>query len=415
MEHSYVSAKAMVCTVGGRTSEHLVAFVEWLVEQQYSESYAFLVARQTLAFGRWCNDRRLSLCAMKDSDIARYQRLRSRHRSRCFETRRRELRALQLLMIFLRSQGVCRSPQARSTAADRVIEEFALCTWREQGLAEVTVENYARWVRRFLVWRFGRGDICLSNVRVADAAEFIQSEAKRMRPAALKNIANALRSFFRYAQSRGEVSAGLVASVPTVATWASTPPIPRAISAEHAQRAIDSCDRQSAVGLRDRAVLLLLARLGLRACEIVRLTLDDIDWDRAQLRVRGKGGRESLLPLAADVGEAIAAYLQRGRPSSPDRHLFLRSVAPIRGLMEGSDGIGTIVRHAIIRARVDAPHRGSHQFRHALAVRMLQLGASLPEIGRVLRHRSVQSTSIYAKVDVNTLRTLAMAWPGGVL
>ncbi|MGF6472723.1 tyrosine-type recombinase/integrase [Paraburkholderia sp. CNPSo 3155] len=414
MEHSYVSAKTMVCTVGGLISEHLVAFVEWLVEQQYAESYAFLVARQALAFGRWCNDRRLSLCALNDSDIARYQRLRSRHRSRCLETRRRELRALQLLINYLRSRGVCHASQALAAAADNVIEEFALCLRRDQGLAEVTVENYARWVRRFLVWRFGRGDICLSDVRAADAAAFIQSEAKRMRPAALKNIANALRSFFRYSQSRGEVSAGLAASVPTVATWASTPPIPRAISAEHAQRAIDSCNRRSAVGLRDRAVLLLLARLGLRACEIVRLTLDDIDWDRAQLRVRGKGGRESLLPLAADVGEAIAAYLQHGRPSCPDRHLFLRSVAPIRGLMEGSDGIGTIVRHAILRARVDAPHRGSHQFRHALAVRMLQLGASLPEIGRVLRHRSVQSTSIYAKVDVNTLRTLAMAWPGGV-
>lgn len=414
MEHSYVSAETMVCTVGGLTSEHLVAFVEWLAEQQYSGSYAFLIARQALAFGRWCNDRRLSLCALKDSDIARYQRLRSRHRSRCFETRRRELRSLQLLINFLRGRGVCRASQALATAADNVVEEFVLCLRREQGLAEITVENYARWVRKFLVWRFGRGDICLSDVRVTDAATFIQSEAKRMRPAALKNIANALRSFLRYSQSRGEVSAGLVASVPTVATWASTPLIPRAISAEHAQRAIDSCDRQSAGGLRDRAVLLLLARLGLRACEIVRLTLDDIDWDRAQLRVRGKGGRESLLPLAADVGEGIVAYLQHGRPASPDRHLFLRSVAPIRGLMEGSDAIGTIVRRAILRAKVDAPHRGSHQFRHALAVRMLQLGASLPEIGRVLRHRSVQSTSIYAKVDLNMLRTLAMAWPGGV-
>ncbi|WP_353558023.1 tyrosine-type recombinase/integrase [Paraburkholderia terrae] len=415
MEHSYVSAKTMVRTVGGTTSEHLVAFVEWLVEQQYSESYAFLVARQALAFGRWCNDRQVSFCALKNSDIARYQRLRSRHRSRCIETRRRELRALQLLMNFLLSRGVCHASQALATPADNVIKEFALCLRRERGLAEVTVENYARWVRKFLVWRFGRGDICLSDVRANDAAAFIQSEAKRMRPAALKNIANALRSFFRCSQSRGEVPAGLVASVPTVATWTSAPPIPRAISAEHAQRAIDSCDRESAVGLRDRAVLLLLARLGLRACEIIRLMLDDIDWDRAQLCVRGKGGRESLLPLAADVGEAIAAYLQHGRPVSPDRHLFLRSVAPIGGLMEGSDGIGTIVRHAILRARVDAPHRGSHQFRHALAVRMLQLGASLPEIGRVLRHRSVQSSSIYAKVDVNTLRTLAMAWPGGVL
>ncbi|MGF6786868.1 tyrosine-type recombinase/integrase [Paraburkholderia sp. 35.1] len=248
---------------------------------------------------------------------------------------------------------------------------------------------------------------------MTDASAFVKSEAKRMAPAALKNVVTALRSFLRYAQFRGEVTAGLAASVPAVASWASTPPIPRAIAAEHAQRAIDSCDRRSAVGRRDRAVLLLLARLGLRACEIVRLTLDDVDWDCAQLRVRGKGGRESLLPLTADVGEAIAAYLERGRPASPDRHLFLRSLAPIRGLMEGSDGIGTIVRHALNRAKVDAPHRGSHQFRHALAVRMLQLGASFPEIGQVLRHRSPQSTSVYAKVDVSALRKLAMAWPGG--
>jgi site-specific recombinase XerD len=154
--------------------------------------------------------------------------------------------------------------------------------------------------------------------------------------------------------------------------------------------------------------------LGLRACEIVRLTLDDIDWDRGQLRVRGKGGQESLLPLTTDVGEAIAAYLERGRPISEDRHLFLRSLAPIRGFMEGSYGIGTIVRAALKRAKVEAPHRGTHQFRHALAVRLLRLGASLPEIGEVLRHRSPQSTSIYAQVDLDALRTLAMAWPGGV-
>jgi site-specific recombinase XerD len=119
------------------------------------------------------------------------------------------------------------------------------------------------------------------------------------------------------------------------------------------------------------------------------------------------------LPLPADVGAAIAAYLEHGRPPCADRHLFLRSLAPIRGLLEGSGGVGTIVRYALERAKVDAPHRGSHQFRHALAAHMLRQGASLPEIGQVLRHRSPQSTSIYAKVDLAALRTLVMAWPGG--
>ncbi|MGH8636456.1 MAG: site-specific integrase [Burkholderiales bacterium] len=226
-------------------------------------------------------------------------------------------------------------------------------------------------------------------------------------------MTNALRSFLRFGEFRGEVPVGLAAGVPAVATWTTTPSIPKAIAAEHAQRAIDSCDRVSAVGRRDRAVLLLLSRLGLRACEIVRLALDDIDWDQAQLRVRGKCGRQSLLPLPADVGAAIAAYLRHGRPPCEDRHLFLRSLAPIRGLLEGSDGVGSIVRDALERAKVDAPHRGSHQFRHALAIHMLRQGASLSEIGQVLRHSSPQSTSIYAKTDVEALRSLVMPWPGG--
>jgi len=224
---------------------------------------------------------------------------------------------------------------------------------------------------------------------------------------------NALRSLLRYGQYRGEVAPELVAAVPAVATWATTPPLPRAISAEHAQRAIDSCDLQSAIGLRDRAVLLLLARLGLRAHEIIALRLEDCDWDAGCLRVRSKGGRECLLPMPADVGAAIAAYLQRGRPARADRHLFLRCMAPIRGFLPGADAIGSIVRYALRRAKVDAPHAGSHQFRHALAVRMRERGASLAEIGEVLRHRSPQTTSIYARVDIGSLRSLALPWPGG--
>jgi integrase/recombinase XerD len=198
-----------------------------------------------------------------------------------------------------------------------------------------------------------------------------------------------------------------------VATWTTTPSLPRAISAENAQRAIDSCDVDTAVGLRDRAILLILARLGLRANEVVTLQLEDCDWERGHLRTRGKGGRESLLPMPNDVGRAIAAYLERGRPACDDRHLFLRSTAPIRGFAHNSDAIGSVVRYALARAGVNAPHRGSHQFRHALAVQMLRGGASLAEIGEVLRHRSPQSTSIYARVDLDALRPLALPWPGG--
>jgi integrase/recombinase XerD len=203
------------------------------------------------------------------------------------------------------------------------------------------------------------------------------------------------------------------AAVPPASTWSTTPTLPKAISPEDAHRAIDSCDLNSGVGLRDRVVLLFLTRLGLRAHELIALQLSDLDWDRGRLRVRAKGGREQLLPLPTDVGAAIAAYLQHGRPASHDRHVFLRSQAPIRGLMFGSDAIGSIVRSALERAEVNAPHRRSHQSRHALAVNMLRRGASLEEIGEVLGYRSPQTTSIYARVDISALRSLALPWPGG--
>jgi len=414
MELSYENAETLVRSIGGTSAEILAAFVRSLSQRHYSVSYACVLARHALAFGRWCECCGTALSAVGDDDLRRYQRDRSQQRSRCLDTLQQERKALGLLMRYLRDKGICPRAPERATPADHVTEGFARHLQCDQGLADMTVERYANTARRFLSWRFGQDEVCLRDLCQTDCIAFVQSEAKRMRPTALKNVVVALRSFLRYAQFRGEIIVALAAGVPAVAGWTSTPAIPQAISAEHAQRAIDSCDCQTPVGRRDRAVLLLLARLGLRACEIVRLTLDDIDWDRAQLRVRGKGGQESLLPLTADVGEAIAAYLEQGRPISEDRHLFLRSLAPIRGFMEGSYGIGTIVRSALKRAKVDAPHRGSHQFRHALAVRLLRLGASLPEIGEVLRHRSPQSTSIYAQVDLDALRTLAMAWPGGV-
>ena len=412
MKHSYEMADARVRAIGGTSVEHLSTFVTWLGGQQYSAGYACIVARHALAFCRWCEGHGIDVEALTDNEIERFQRSRARCRSRRPETRRQERQALTLLLLFLREQGLCATAAACTTAVDRVATDFAQHLQRNQGLAAATVDNYTRLARQFLVWRFGQAEVCLHDLRPSDSIAFIRQESKRMAPPAVKGVATALRSFLRFCELRGEVSTGLAAGVPSVATWTITPPIPKAIAAEHAQRAIDSCSRLTVAGLRDRSVLLLLARLGLRACEIIRLTLDDIDWDQAQLHIHGKGGRQSLLPLPADVGTAIAAYLQHARPTCGDRHLFLRTMAPVRGLLDGSDGVGSIVHYALKRAKVDAPHRGSHQFRHALAAHMLRQGASLPEIGQVLRHRSPQTTSIYAKVDLDALRTVVMAWPG---
>jgi integrase/recombinase XerD len=224
-------------------------------------------------------------------------------------------------------------------------------------------------------------------------------------------MTTALRSFLHYARYRGDITLDLVAAIPSVANW-SMSSIPRAIPAESVRQLLASFNRRTAQGRRDYAILLLLARLGLRASEVAFLELDDLDWEVGQVTVRGKRGARAALPLPADVGAAIAAYLQHGRPHSPSRRVFVRALAPAVGFA-GPSAIACVVRDALERAGVNAPTKGAHQFRHALATQMLRRGASLSEIGEILRHRSPETTTIYAKVDLDALRPLALAWPGG--
>jgi integrase len=220
----------------------------------------------------------------------------------------------------------------------------------------------------------------------------------------------ALRSFLRYLRYQGEISVDLAACVPSVAVW-SLSTVPKFLPAGTVQRFLDQCERNTPDGKRNYAVLLLLARLGLRACEIVSMSLDDIDWDDGRLTIRCKGGRWAQLPLPADVGEAIAIYLRSGRPCSSCRHVFLRHRAPIHGFTQ-STTVSAIVRRALIRAGIDSVRKGAHLFRHTLATDLLREGSSLDEIGELLRHRSPNTTAVYAKVDLVALRTLALPWPG---
>jgi len=272
-------------------------------------------------------------------------------------------------------------------------------------------------VQPFLDWllvrlgstAFAIGRLCLC---AGDVVRFVRRQAPRLRLKRAQLLTSALRSFLRYARYLGQVRCDLAAAVPTVANW-SMPSIPRAIPADAVRRLLASINRRTAMGRRDYAILLLLARLGLRAGEVVRLELEDIDWNAGSITVQGKGGRRSALPLPADVGSAIAAYLRRGRPRSRSRHIFLRIKAPIRSLL-GPQAIAHLVRQNLARAGIQAPTNGAHQFRHALATGMLHHGASLAEIGEVLRHRDPETTKIYTKVDLDSLSGLALPWPGGV-
>jgi site-specific recombinase XerD len=197
-----------------------------------------------------------------------------------------------------------------------------------------------------------------------------------------------------------------------VARW-SLSSLPKHLPAAAVQRVLESCDLETSTGRRNHAILLLLARLGLRAGEVVRLNLEDIDWDNARITICGKGGHRAQLPLPIDVGQAIAGYLHRDRPRCSCRSLFIRDYAPLLGLGYPAS-IAKIVKCALKKAGVESPRKGAHLLRHSLATDMLRKGASLEEIGEVLRHKSPDSTAIYAKVELDALKPLALRWPGGV-
>jgi site-specific recombinase XerD len=298
-----------------------------------------------------------------------------------------------------------------ATPADRLGTEFRFYLQQERALASTTQSYYLTFVSEFLRECFGAGPVDLSCLRAADVTGFVQRRAITIQSRRVQLMTTALRSFLGFARYRGDIDKDLAACVPAVANWKLST-IPRALPPDQVELVLTSIDRKTAMGRRDYAILLILARLGLRAGEITTLKLEDLDWQEGLITVRGKAGRYSQMPLPADVGEAIADYLQHGRPTTGNRCLFLRTRAPAGGF-KGQCGIGSIVKHALVRAGVDAPRKGAHQFRHGLASQMLRHGASLFEIGELLRHRSPQTTAIYAKVDLVSLATLALPWPGG--
>ena len=297
-------------------------------------------------------------------------------------------------------------------ATERMIDEYRRFLLQEQGLACSSVDHYSRHVGRFLSERFGTGPVNLSQLCVADLSSFVRGEAQRLGHGHAKHAVVALRSYLRFARFRGYIKADLAAGVPTVARWAMDS-LPKHLAAGAVQRVLDRCERITAIGRRDYAILLLLARLGLRAGEVSALRLEDIDWGNGRIAVLcKKSGGVVQLPLPVDVGEAIALYLKDGRPRCCCRNVFVGSRAPYAPFSHAAVVSG-VAKRALRKAGVKSARKGAHLFRHTLATEMLRHGASLGEIGQVLRHKDPNTTAIYAKVDVNALRELALPWPGG--
>lgn len=297
--------------------------------------------------------------------------------------------------------------------ARRVRHEFERYLLCERGLAAASIRLYSDSIGRFLQSAFGATEVRLDQLTAPDVIGFVQTEAARLRhPKRAQVMTTALRSFLQYGRYRGEIVVDLHSCVPTVANWSMTG-IPKTVSPAQVHSLLGHCDRQSATGRRDYAMLLLISRLGLRASEVVDLTLDDLDWTEGAIHIRGPAHRVDRLPMPADVGAALVDYLRHARPDCASRNVFLRSRAPRRALL-GPSAVSCIVLRALRRAGIDSPTKGAHLLRHSLATQMLKGGASLGEIAEILRHRNPQTTTIYAKVDLVSLHTLALAWPGGV-
>jgi len=280
---------------------------------------------------------------------------------------------------------------------------------KERGLAAATIVGYWTFIRRFVIERFGDGPIRVQELAPDDIARFLRRHARSGSPKVAGLMVTALRSFFRFLFQHGQTERDLAGTIPTVPQWRLAE-VPKYLKPEDVERVVHACQRDTAVARRDHAIIILLASLGLRASEVIALGLDDIDWRAGVLKVRGKGGSHDSLPLPTEVGEAVASYLRHHRPPCTTRRLFIRTRAPHRGLANASS-LSAIVRRAFKRAGLQADFMGAHVLRHSLATGMLRSGASLDEVGEVLRHRSPNTTEIYAKVDVRGLRSLALPWP----
>jgi len=357
-------------------------------------------------FTLWLGKRRVALRNTDEASVSAFLAHERRRGSRLGNRRY----TLVAFLEHLRQAGVAVRPmpvRVAPDAAQLLFRRYEAYLREEQALSDETTRYYLRLVHPFVRERL------VSALQAQQVRDFLLRRTRGLRPSSAQLTATALRSFLRFLFLRGETAADLSVAIPSVRRWRKATIHPF-LRQDEIEQLLSGCDTATEKGRRDYAVLLLLARLGMRACEVAAMQLEDLRWRTGEILVRGKGRVQQRLPLLPEVGAAIAAYLKDGRPIGACRHVFMREEAPRVALAAGS--IGSIVRRALFRAGLRPSQRGSHLLRHSLATHMIRHGASMSEIGEVLRHRLPETTELYAKVDFEGLRAVALPWPaaGGV-
>lgn len=410
LTHYYQSESYVEHLRAGPAGPYMDRFAEALWQAGYAKTTARSHIRAAQHLIHWAQHQHVPIAEMDDAQVERFKSHLPRCRCRSYGSynRRGLVRGARLFLGHLRRPNTIAPRADKDEKPETSPLIGAFCQWMRvnRNVGEATLYNYGLAVRDLLK---AMGDDP-SRFDAQGLRRFVLDRSRRCGRAKAKTTVTALRAFVRFLISAGLCPVGLDAAIPTLAHWHLST-LPRYLQAEEVEQVLAACDPETAVGARDRAIVLLLARLALRASDIVHLRLDDIDWKQGWIRVCGKGRRENRLPLPQEVGEAIVAYVTQARPSVDTNTLFVRSRAPLRGFGSHT-AISVIVARAMHRAGVACPVRGAaHVLRHSAATTMLRQGASLQDIAVVLRHRSIETTSIYAKVDVLALREIAQPWP----
>ena len=389
----------------GRMGPHVAGFEAWLLERGYTPGTVRGELKVVGRLGLWMAVEDVEVSQLTAVVIEEFRSARRDSGCRCV----RSVRSFGPLLGYLvRIGALVRETPPLPSPVEALVAEYRSWLCVERGLAATTVLRYVNLARRFLEERAVlTGDRFVDELTGVDVIAFLVREIPRCSVGAAKGRVAELRALLKFLYLKGFTSKNLATSVPAVAGWHDTT-VPSGLAASDVERLLDGCDRDTPGGVRDFAILVLVARLGLRSIEVARLELGDIDWRAGEIIVRGKARRHDRLPLPRDVGDALAAYLSDARPVTTIRQVFMAEKAPKRPIR--ADLVSDVTRRAC--ERVGLPRVGAHRLRHALATEMLRQGATLVEVSQVLRHRDLATTAIYAKVDFVTLRRVAQPWPG---
>lgn len=385
---------------GGLAAPFLDDFATALSVEGYSSDSRRRYVCAAAHLGAWAARRDLTIADLDETLLTRFVQ----HLPRCRCRSKRVPFRVRRFLRYLREAGVV-AAAAPGAVRSALVAEYSAWMRDQRNLAASTILHAVPVVETLLASVDGDP----ARLDAAGVRRFVFEHIRQHAPASPGCVTTTVRCFLRYLVVQGRCSTDLDEAVPKVPRWRLAK-LPRYLPVDDVERLIAACHRQSPVALRDRSLLLLLARLGLRASDVVGLRLGDLDWAEGRLRVAGKGRRETRLPLPQDAGDAILGYLEAERPAAATDRVFLTARTPIRPLT--TSGLRDVFWHALERAGVRAPSGGTHILRHSLATRLLREGATLDTIGALLRHRDVNTTALYSKVGVGLLRQVAQPWPG---